>query len=188
MLAFLTMKMKNKNCGFTLFEILLVIGFIALAGTGIYTIYSKVQNSSKAASEAKNISLLKAGVKNIYGGTVNYITLTNQVLNDARGTPESMGVVPYVAGATAITNVFGGSVVLEPITLGGTPNNGFRITYPEVPVEVCNKLILATEKDFDQLTIEGVLVKSYGTRIMDIPAMTGACASNDKVTILFDSL
>ena len=63
------MKMKNlnKKSGFTLVEILLVVGFIALAGIGIYTIYSKVQSSNTALMAGKNLDTIRAGIKSLYG-------------------------------------------------------------------------------------------------------------------------
>ena len=49
----------RKRKGFTLVEILLVVGFIALAGIGIYTVYTKVQMSNAALQEGKNLTLLE---------------------------------------------------------------------------------------------------------------------------------
>ena len=57
------MKNLNKKSGFTLVEILLVVGFIALAGIGIYTVYSKVQLSNAALTEGKNLDTIRAGLK-----------------------------------------------------------------------------------------------------------------------------
>jgi type II secretory pathway pseudopilin PulG len=182
--------MKNKKNGFTLVEILLVVGFIALAGIGIYTIYSKVQSSSTASIEAKNISLLKAGVKNLYGGSVSYAGINNGVLNDGRITPDNMRVVPYVTSDTGINNSFGGVVNVTVMSLGGGTNNGFRISYAKVPGEICPKIVAAAEKDFEQITVSGTLIKTYGTNKIDVATLTGACATDTGtgVDILLDSI
>ena len=115
---------KKKNKGFTLVEVLLVVGFIALAGIGVYTLYSKVQMSNTALAEGKNLDTIRAGVKNLFGGTQNYTDVKNAVLNDARITPDTMRPIPYNAGDTSITNSFGGAVTVAPVSLGGGNNNG----------------------------------------------------------------
>lgn len=181
---------KGKK-GFTLVEILLVVGFIALAGIGIYTVYNKVNMSNNASNESRNINLIKAGVKNIYGSSQGYAGLTNSVLNDARATPDSMRAIPYTAGATAITNSFGGAVTVLPVTLGGAGlNNGFQITYPQVPGAICSRLVTMLDKNIEQITVAGTVVKPYGTGNLNVVSLATQCATDtgNGVTILFDSL
>ena len=139
-------KIINIKKGFTLVEILLVVGFIALAGIGIYTVYSKVQMSNAALQEGKNLDTIRAGVKNLFGGSQNYSALSsssvgNAVLNDARITPDSMRAIPYVAGDNKIVNSFGGQVGVVKSSLGTGTDNGFSVTYPQVPGAVCAKLV-----------------------------------------------
>ncbi len=184
-------KIINIKKGFTLVEILLVVGFIALAGIGIYTVYNKVNMSNNASNESRNINLIKAGVKNIYGSSQGYAGLTNSVLNDARATPDSMRAIPYTAGATAITNSFGGAVTVLPVTLGGAGlNNGFQITYPQVPGAICSRLVTMLDKNIEQITVAGTVVKPYGTGNLNVVSLATQCATDtgNGVTILFDSL
>jgi type IV pilus assembly protein PilA len=187
----LNFKSKKASKGFTLVEILLVVGFIALAGIGIYTIYSKVTVSSQANTEGRNLDTLRAGVKNLYGGAASYAGLTGTVLNDGRVTPDNMRIVPYVAGATAINNSFGGAVTVLPVTLGGgAANNAFEITYPGVPGAVCSKLVTVSGKGFDQISIGGTIVKAFGTGNLNVAAAAGLCAADtgNGVTMVFDSI
>ena len=46
--------MNNKKA-FTLVELLLVVGAVALAGVGIYVAYNKAQETSFAEDEAKQL-------------------------------------------------------------------------------------------------------------------------------------
>jgi len=181
---------KGKK-GFTLVEILLVVGFIALAGMGIYNVYNKVQMSNLASSEARNINLIKAGVKNIYGASQGYVGLNNLVLNQARATPDSMRAIPYGATDANINNSFGGAVTVLPVTLGGAGlNNGFQVTYPQVPGAVCSRLVTMLDKNIEQITVAGTVVKPYGTGNLNIVSLATQCATDtgNGVTILFDSL
>ena len=191
---------RNNKKGFTLVEILLVVGFIALAGIGIYTVYTKVQNSNAALTEGKNLDTLRAGVKNLYGGTQNYTGLTNAVVNDARATPDSMRKVnPYSAGDDSINNSFGGTVTIKPKKLGsGATDNGFYVSYANVPGSVCAKLVTGAGTGWDQVNVgssefisaTGGNVKDFGKGTINVVSLTGACAadSGTGVTITFDSL
>lgn len=182
-------KKQKKNRGFTLVEILLVVAFIAVGGLAVYVTYNKVSSGGQANTEARNLGTLQAGVKGLYGGSSNYTGITNSVLNDGRVTPDSMRAIPYVSGATAINNTFGGTVTVLPITLaGGNTNNGFQITYARVPGAVCSKLVTNAEKAFDQITVNGEVVKAFGTGQLNIGLLTTGCSGGSGVTILFDSL
>ncbi len=177
-----------------------MVGFIALAGIGIYTVYTKVQNSNAALTEGKNLDTLRAGVKNLYGGTQNYTGLTNAVINDARATPDAMRKVnPYTVNDNNINNSFGGKVTILPKKLGsGSADNGFYVAYENVPGSVCAKLVTGAGTAWDQVNVgtaaftgaTGANVKSFGTGTIDIVALTGACAQDggNGLTVTFDSL
>ncbi len=180
---------KGKK-GFTLVEILLVVGFIALAGIGIYTVYTKVQMSNAALQEGKNLDTIRAGIKNLFGGSQNYTNLANPVVNDARITPDAMRPIPYNAGETSITNSFGGAVTVVPVSLGTGTNNGFRVTYPNVPGAVCAKLVTGAGTGWDQITVGATVVKAFGTGSLNVGTLATQCAGDtgNGVSIVFDSL
>lgn len=178
---------RKQKRGFTLIEILLVVGFIAIAGIGIYTIYSKVTLNNAANTESRNIDTIRAGVKNLFAGAPTTAGLTNTVVNNASITPNNM----ITAGdPTVITNSFGGAVTVAPATLT-VANDGFRITFPAVPGAVCTKLVTGTGSQFERVTVGATVVKALGTNTsIDIAQTTTACAADAGagVTILFDSL
>lgn len=185
---------KGKK-GFTLVEILLVVGFIALAGIGIYTVYTKVQMSNAALQEGKNLDTIRAGVKNLFGGSQNYSALSsssvgNAVLNDARITPDSMRAIPYVAGDNKIVNSFGGQVGVVKSSLGTGTDNGFSVTYPQVPGAVCAKLVTGAGTGWDQITVGTTVVKTFGTGSLNVATLATQCAGDtgNGISIKFESL
>lgn len=175
---------KKKNKGFTLVEILLVVGFIALASIGVYTIYAKVQTANAANAESRNLDTIRAGIKNLYGASPNYTGISPTVINNAKITPEAM----RGTGAGNITNTFGGTVWVAATNLGTGVNNGFRITYPLVTDAVCTKLVTTGGAQFDQVIVGGQPVKVFGTNTLNPATAATACIAAPQQTITFDSL
>lgn len=182
-------QINNKKKGFTLIEILLVVGFIALASVGIYTIYSKVQVGSQANTESRNLDTIRAGVKTLYASKNNFATVTNTVVNAARITPDNMKT-SVASTDGSITNAFGGEVTVLPVSLGSGTNNGFEITYNAVPGPVCAKLLTGGGGQFDRVTVGGTVVKAFGSDSVDEAASSVACnsAPSDGIQMQFATL
>ena len=179
---------KQSNKGFTLIEILLVVGFIAIAAIGVYFVYNKVQVGNQANTEARNIDTLRAGITSMYKATRNYSTVNNLVVNQARITPDNMREAG--AATNVITNSFGGNVTIAPATLGngGGTANGFSIRYENVPGAVCSKLVSGAGSQFNQVTVAGTVVKTFGNNTpLEVEKAAAAC-DTDHVRILFESL
>ncbi|UZF16131.1 type 4 pilus major pilin [Ralstonia pseudosolanacearum] len=180
---------KKAARGFTLIEILLVVGFIALAGIGIYVVYNKVQTGNAANTEARNLDTLRAGVKNLYGASVNYGTVSETVLLQGRVVPDSM----RDAAGTAIINSFGGTVKVVPATFGGgAANNAFTIKYPNVPLDVCSKFTTVGGNGFNLVVVNGTPVKDTSKttgNVLDVAGTAAACnGGTGSVEIDFTSL
>lgn len=176
------LNLRKKNKGFTLVEILLVVGFIALASIGIYAVYNKVQSQSKANGMSTDIQTLRAGIKNLYGGNTNYGTLTNTVIENARIAPSTI----LTGTAGTFQNAFGGTLVVTPTTLaGGAANNGFAITVNQLPGDVCTKLLAAVGPSFEQVGVAagGATIKNAATanQVIDGAAIATACTGDNRV-------
>lgn len=185
-------KLNKKKIarGFTLIEVLLVVGFIALASIGVYVVYNKVQTGNAANTEARNIDALRAGVKNIYGGSTSYNGLSNEVALNARIVPDNMRTSN---STTAITNSFGGKVTLGPKKFGATAaaNNAFTIRYEGVPIDVCAKLATSAGAGFNEVEVNGTPVKSTikptGNEL-NVALTASSCNSNAGNDLIFTSL
>lgn len=169
---------RKKNAqGMSLVELLLVVGLAAIILAGMFVAYNKVQSTNAANTESANISTLRAGVKNLYGTSSNFTGVNAQVLLNARAVPDSMRTA---AGAT-INNSFGGAVTVAPVTFaGGGANNAFAITYPNVPVDVCAKLVVAVAQSFNLVTVNGTPVKNTSLATgneVNIGTLASSCAS-----------
>lgn len=61
-MVLLNYKRKSKK-GFSLLELLLVLGIIAALVVAAFIVYPKVQASQRAQAESNNIATIQAGVK-----------------------------------------------------------------------------------------------------------------------------
>ena len=74
--------------GFSLIELLLVLGVLAFFLIAAFVIYPSVRDRNQANSEAQNLSAIKANVNTLYAGKGgNYRGLTPGVANQARVFP-----------------------------------------------------------------------------------------------------
>ncbi|MBC7474768.1 MAG: prepilin-type N-terminal cleavage/methylation domain-containing protein, partial [Candidatus Sericytochromatia bacterium] len=100
--------LKKNNKGFTLIEVVLVTGLIALFSIGIYGIYVKVSDSYTVTSEAREMNGILAAARSLIGGT-NVTTLNATLLANARIIDSSRVIgLNYISGT-------GQQVSFEPI-------------------------------------------------------------------------
>lgn len=82
-------KLKIKN-GFSLIEMLLVLGVLAVLLIAAFVVYPKVRANVIAEKEVKNIAMIQAGISNLYKGQSSFQSLNNTLLVNAKIVPESM--------------------------------------------------------------------------------------------------
>jgi len=175
---------KNKK-GFSLLELLLVLGVIAALIVAAFIVYPKVQASQRAEAESNNIATIQAGVKALYASTSSYTGLTNKVAVQAKIFPDNMLAG---TGSTANpVNVFKGNVVLSASSYGpsGVVGSAFSIGYTHVPAAECVKIATAVAGNFYMTQINSKVVKPAGG-ILDVAAAAAACSSNN--TLSFTSI
>ena len=172
---------KNKK-GFSLVEIVLVTGLIALFSIGVYGIYNKVNDSYTATSEAREMNGILAAVRSLIGGT-NVTVLNATLLANARIIDPSRVIgLNYISGT-------GQQVSFEPVFLNTVSH--IKVNYLKTTNVYCAKLATAFQVDVDLITVGGIVVKNtmpLGTNIpFDIGTLTSACAAGgDSFTMSFN--
>lgn len=183
---------RNTSKGFSLIELLLVLGVLAILLVAAFVVYPQVRDRNQANTEASNLTSVKAGINNLYaakGG--NYTGLTTTVANQARVFPASMNQGTYTGDT--ITSSWGGEVdvavndaaTTAAVTPNGViaPNRSFTITYASVPSGVCLPLVSSAANNFQGVTVGSTnVLTSTG---FDPAAAATACANNP--TIVFTS-
>lgn len=187
----------NKNQkGFTLIEILLVIGFIAGAMIIAFITYPKVQAQNRANLENQHIQAMAGGIKNLYSTAPNFDGLSVKTIVDARIAPEDMQIDKTNG---KITNQWGGDITIDKTSFNGN-NKFFFIQYEKVPTNECSKIASGAGASFVKVVINDTptstaadkVVKDYTpgvTTPLDIqPAVVATqCATSESNTVVFVS-
>ena len=179
---------QRNQGGFSLVEILLVLGIIAILAIAAFIIFPQVQASNRANTELSNITTVTAGTKNLFGSTRNYAPATNTILNQARVFPSSMNANVFTGGT--ITSSWGGAVSVTGSTAVGVadavgPTTFFRIVYSAVPSEICSKLVPGLVTNFQAVYVD---VGNTPTVTATTPAaIVTACSAGSVVNVVLVS-
>lgn len=184
---------KKTNKGFTLVEILLVVGFIALAGLGVYVVYSKVQEGQFANREGRNLDIIRSSVKSLYASKTSYVGIRNDILINAKVAPDEM------IQAGVLKNIFDGDVTVAAgpqyaaniiSTAAVAAGKSFTIQTNTVPTAICAKLSTAAGANFDQIQIAGVNIKEFTVNPageINVGTMSTQCGTGPTVDMVFIS-
>lgn len=182
----LNSKRKSKK-GFSLLELLLVLGIIAALVVAAFIVYPKVQASQRAQAESNNIATIQAGVKALYTSASSFTGLTNTVAVQAKIFPDNM--LSGSGTAAKPINAFKGNVTLVAANTGPSSAAGssFTITYDNVPAAECVKIATAAAGNFYTTKIGSRTVKAAdGT--LDVAATASACSNATSNTLVFTSI
>ncbi len=188
-----TVLIKNKKSkkGFSLLELLLVLGIIAALVVAAFIVYPKVQASQRAQAESNNIAAIQAGVKALYTSASSFTGLTNSVAVQAKIFPDNM--LSGSGSAAKPINAFKGNVTLAADKTGpsGADGSSFTIIYSNVPAAECTKIITAVAGNFYAAGVGNVgngNVKTAG-EVLDVAKTAMLCQNGgNSNTLVFTSL
>ncbi|XYQ53359.1 type 4 pilus major pilin [Pectobacterium carotovorum] len=179
------LKKRKYRKGFSLLELMLVLGVIAGLIVSAFMIYPKAQAAQRAEIEVKNITAIVSGINAIYGSSSNYTGVNARTLIDAKIIPSQM----RVGNTYQVVNIWKGPVNFS------YGNSNFSITYNNVPSVECARIVLATASMFSTISVgdnegydeNGNEVGSSGTvkqGVKNIDEVTKYC-SNEMNVISF---
>lgn len=186
-----TVLIKNKKSkkGFSLLELLLVLGIIAALVVAAFIVYPKVQASQRAQAESNNIATIQAGVKALYTSASSFTGLNNSVAVQAKIFPDNM--LSGSGSAAKPINAFKGNVVVASADTGPSAATGssFTITYKNVPAAECTKIITAAAGNFYTAGVGTVGNVKPAGGVLDVAGTAKQCQNggNDN-TLIFTSI
>lgn len=195
---------KRNSIGFSLIEILIVIGVIAVIAVAAFLIYPIARDRLQAKQEIQNIRAIQSNVRATFlAKNGSYTGLGNGkgagggpdkgVANLARAFPTSMNNGDFSRNAT-IHSSWGADVwvwarpdivtPLGPLSM----HKSFGILYENIPVRVCPTLASALANDFHSININGTeIMTSKGANPLLIPAACNRLNESESY-ILFTSI
>ncbi len=162
--------MKNIK-GFSLIEILVVVGFIAFASVGTYQLINKISLTNKATENNRIVSMIMSASKSLYATKATTSGVSNSILTNAQAVP--VGYID-VTDPNIIKDAFGSPMVITSANIGAGSNNGFSINIQNVPKQICIELLSKGHSNYDTINVNGVFVKPIGFTI-DLTALTVQC-------------
>ena len=146
----------KRRRGFSLIELLLVLGVIAILLVAAFVIYPRVRLANQVNSEVTNIAAIQANVRSMMAPTNGQYSLvgsdsvtTTATMNNARVFPAGMNSGNYEG--SDIRNAWGGLVSVRATTVTHSTllvGRGFSINYDDVPSDACVELITRAMKNF----------------------------------------
>lgn len=174
-------KMNNKKTGFSLIELLLVLGIIAALAITAFMVFPKVSSKNTIQTEVANINMILAGANAMYAGVSTYDGISNEVLINANVVPEKM-----ISGSDedkVLLNGYKGTVEIKSSKdfLGK-----LEITYKGVPKSDCVGLITTLIPNFSVIKTNGVTIK-HENGTYNIKNATEVCNIKESADMIFVS-
>lgn len=180
---------RNTSKGFSLIELLLVLGVLAILLVAAFVVYPQVRDRNQANTEVSNLTSIKANINNLYasrGG--NYAGLATETAVRARALPSSMVGGDFVAGTP--TAAWGGLVNVGSAGAPGTAvaagGRTFGIQYADVPEGVCLGLVSGAATNFSQVSVGGTDLIT-DNQFNPAAAATACGGTTGPKTIIFTS-
>lgn len=187
--------------GFSLVELLLVLGVLALLLVAAFVVYPQVRDRNQANQEATNVRAIQSNIRGLFWSKGRYAGVGNGrgasagpdrgIANAARVFPPTMNNGDYSRDAE-VRSSWGGNVWVwqrPAVTMAsGTypAARTFGVLYEDVPSSVCVPLVSAVSSGFVGVSVSGTEVIQAGG--LDVAAMTAACNATPSGTIMFTSL
>lgn len=182
-----------RSRGFSLIELLLVLGVLAILLVAAFAIYPQVRDQNHANKELMNLSSIKASVENLYAaGPGGFEGLNTAIANQAGVFPQSMNNGDRSAEAK-ITTAWGTNVLLGHATRGSGTNlppaqgRAFSIRYDSIPTQGCMVLATAAATTFDDVWVGSISSVLGEDGQLDMERAAAGCSSSDRVAMRFIS-
>ena len=150
---------KKRATGFSLIELLLVLGVLAILLVAAFVVYPQVSHANRVNRELSNLSNIQANMRSMFAPVGTAYTkipsaTATESLNNARIFPSGMNGGIYTG--SDIKHSWNGGVTLHATTAShaGLPaGRAFTINYLDVPSQACVDLVTRASPTFPVIHI-----------------------------------
>lgn len=170
----------RKDKGYTLIELLLYIGIVAILGITIFSFYTKRSEETRINNLTRVFQEIDTNVNNSLAAINAYSGLNNNFLTSSRLVPNEM-----ILNNNTITNTLGGTLDITPVTING--NSGYALSVTFLSPSVCTKLATTDyASKIQQVLVNGTIVKAANTPLTpQAIALTAQNCSANNNTVVF---
>lgn len=147
---------RSPAPGFSLIEVMLVLGGLSLLSAGGFIVYQGAANNANVKTEQDNVQKLANNADRIYGALGSYQNVTT-----ARAVADKIPPTSMVSGSGLLSR-WSEPVVVAPVAIGTRANAGLKITYQAVPARACLKFARAASEGMFDVEVDGVSVLNHG--------------------------
>lgn len=185
---------NNRQAGFSLIEIGVVLLLVAIAGIVVFTRFVDNRDSNNVNTMASDLSKVAVSVASVFPAPQSFAALGNTVVTNNCGVLINNGLFQgtsfrAVGGATPdLRHVFDdGTIGCGAATLVNA-NDGFTLQFNGMRDDTCSKLVRAAEGNARRVSVNGTVVKPLNGTLN--PATLGTqctiAASVNNQIVAFD--
>lgn len=182
-------RFKAKHAGFSLIELLLVLGVLAILLIAAFVVYPQVRDRNQANAEIQKITAIKANLTNLYasrGG--NYTGMLASTVIQAKAVPASSvegTLIKSAWGKEIMFSVDSGASTAT-MTPGRTFPQGryYSIIYAEVPNSICLPLVSGAAGNFQGIRVNDTQVIGSDGQL-DVGIASRACSLTQNPDVVF---
>ena len=184
--------MKKNKKGFSLIEMLLVLGVLSVLLIAAFVIYPKVRNSMQVDSEIKNIALIRVGLSNYFesrGADYSSLGLATEKTGNIFAVQAKIAPPSMIIGEPSegnLKNTWGQELSIFATTVnhsGYAAGKAFAIRSNNVPSASCVQLVTDASAFFP--TIQVARTNVVNKNILNLNNALNQCNSAETVEVTF---
>lgn len=175
-----SIKIDEKNeSNISIIEAAMFFGIFGLITTLIFTTFSLASTANHINAESNNLASINTGIKTLYANQTDYSSINNSILISSGVIPSSM------ISNHSIVSILGGDINIKPSVFNN--HSGYSISYSNIEKKYCTKLIYSNIKNFNQIIVNGILVKSDTHHPLEIKELNSSCNLANNLDISFQN-
>lgn len=165
---------RKKQQGFTIPELIISLGVIAILSGAILKFGAGLMGSSKAKVSSDFVGMIVSTTRPLKSPGIGYQNVTNTVVSGY--------IDEGFLSSGSIVNTYGAAVTITPVTYAGVANNALSMTDPLYPSLDCNKTASSIGDSMLTVLVNGTQVKAAGSPLNKATLQT-ACATSSNTIV-----